>query len=158
MEPESSLSHSQVPSIFPYPETARTSRTHTTHFLKAILILSSPLLLGLPSVPRLFPSGCFIKNLYTPLFFPIRATCPAYLILLDFITRNIFDDKCRSLRSYLCSVFRSPVTYSRLGPNILPKNILSNFLSLPSSLSVRDQLLYLYKNNTQGYCSVYLNL
>jgi hypothetical protein len=27
--------------------------------------------------------------LYTPLLFPIRATCPAYLILFEIITRKV---------------------------------------------------------------------
>jgi hypothetical protein len=39
------------------------------------------LTLGLPS--GIFPSGFPTKTLYTLLLSPIRATCPAYLILLD---------------------------------------------------------------------------
>ena len=79
---------SPVQSIYPHPT--------------SILILSTHLRLGLSG--GLFPSGFPTKTLYTPISSPIRATCPAHHILLDFITRTILGEEYRSFSSSLCSL------------------------------------------------------
>ena len=55
---------------------------------------------------------------YTPpLSSPIRPSCPAHLIHLDFITRTILGEEYKSFSSSLCNLLHSPVTSSLLGPN-----------------------------------------
>jgi hypothetical protein len=67
---------SPIQSTYPHPTSYR-----------SILILSTHLRLALPS--GLFHSGFPTKALHAPLSSPTRATCPAHLFLLDFITRTI---------------------------------------------------------------------
>ena len=81
---------SPIQSIYPHP----------TSWI-SILILSTHLYLGLPS--GLPTSGFPTKTLYTPFSSPICATCPTYLILLDFIARTILGEEYKSFSSSLCN-------------------------------------------------------
>ena len=76
---------------------------------------------------------------------PIRVSCPAHLIFLDFITRTILGEQYKSFSSSLCNLLHSPVTLSLLGPNILLITTFSNTLSFLSSLNVSDQVSHPYK-------------
>ena len=96
---------SPIHSIYPHPASWR-----------SILILFTHLRLGLPS--GLFPSSFPTKTLYAPLSSSIRTTCPAHLILLDFITRTILGEEYKSFSSSLCNLLHFPVTSALLGPNI----------------------------------------
>jgi len=116
--------------------------TTTSHFLQ-VHLNKIHLRLFLPS--GLFPSSFLTKTLYTTLFYPIRVTCPAHPILLDFITRTILGEEYRSLSSSLCSFLHFLVTSSLLGPNILVSTLFSDTLSLRSSLNVSDQVSHPYK-------------
>ena len=91
-----------------------------------------------------------------PLSSPIRATCPAHIILLDFITRKILGEEYKSFSSSLCNLLHSPVTSSFLGPNILLNTMFSNTLSFLSSRCVNDQVSHPYK--TTGKIIVLYNL
>ena len=76
-----------------------------------------------------------------PLSSPIRATCPAHLILLDFITRTVLGEEYKSFSYSLCNLLHSPVTSSLLVPNILLNTNFSNTFSFLSSLNVNDQVI-----------------
>jgi len=150
MEPEGSLRHSQVPATSPYPVTALSSSPPpTSHFQKIHLRLG---LLGC-----LFPSDFPTKTLYTPLISLIRATWPACLILLDFITRTILGEEYRSLSSSLYIFLYNLVTSSLLGPNILLNTILKH--PQPTFLPPCERPSFTpIQNNRKNCSSVYRNL
>jgi hypothetical protein len=64
--------------------------------------------LGRPS--GLSPSGFPTSNLYTSFFSPIRATWPAYLIILDFIFLIILGEEYKSRSFSLLSFLHCPAS------------------------------------------------
>ena len=143
MEPESRYRIHKCPA--PAPILSQLDPVHIPHHTscRSILTESSHLRLGLPS--GLFPSGFPTKTLNTPLLSPKRVTFTAHLILLDFITRKILGEQYISLSSSLRSFLHSLATSSLLGQNILLRTVLSNTLSLHSSVNVSDQVSHPYK-------------
>jgi hypothetical protein len=153
MEAEGSSPYSQVPATCPYQEPARSSPyphillpEDSSQYYPSIYACVSLLFLSLS-----FP----IKNLCTPIVFPIRTTCPSHLTLSDFITLKTLGEEYRSLSSSFLSFLHSPVTSSLLGPNILLYTPFSNTHSLRSSLNMSDQVTHPY--TTTGKIVVFLD-
>jgi len=136
--------HLQVPASRPFPEAARASPFYHVPLPE---IHFNIILLTIPWFSKcLFPST---NTLYTSLLSPIRATCPAYFILLDLLTQNIFGEQFRSLSSSLCSFLHSPVISSLLRPNIPISTLFSNTLSPHFSLNLSDQVSLPYRTTSK---------
>ena len=89
MKPEGSLPHSQVPATCPYPRSDQSSPCPTSHLLEIhpyIILPSTPWSLQWSPLPRLPHQN----PVHAPPN-PHTATCPTYLILLEFITCTILD-------------------------------------------------------------------
>jgi hypothetical protein len=86
------------------------------------VMTSFHLRLGLPS--GLFPSD-FRTRIFALQISPIRAICPAHLILLDLFILIMFDEAYKFWISSLCSLLQ-PSPPDLLGPNILFSTLFPN--------------------------------
>ena len=130
MEPKSSIPYSQEPATRPYSEPdqpvhAPTSSYHKIHFN-----------IILPSAPESFEWSFSFLQVSLPK--PCRRLSPTCYMHLPFHS---------SWFVYPNNVvfFHFPVTSSLLGPNVLPRIIFSNVLSIRSSLIVSDQVSHPFK-------------
>jgi hypothetical protein len=128
MEPECSLPYSQELSNCIYPEPDQSRHHHTIWPLQD----STHLCFGLSS--GLIPSGFPTYNLYEFLFFPICATCPSHLILLDLIFHITLGEECRPWISSLCSFLHPPRFQFSAQRPVFKRPRLRSFLN------VRDQV------------------
>jgi len=130
--------------LFLYRARSIQSTPHPIYWI-SLLILSSHLRLGRPSgfsnsVPP-------TKTLYAPLLTPIRATCSAHHVILDFITRIIFGRSVPTNRyAPHCAVFSSTQLHSYLSPpKIFLNALFPNILYIRSFINVTEQVSRPYK-------------
>ncbi|PNF25245.1 hypothetical protein B7P43_G13294, partial [Cryptotermes secundus] len=123
----------------PCSEPDQSNPYHPILSLRSILIFSTHLRLGLPS--GLFPPGIPTDILYAFPISPIRATCPAHLILLDLIILIIV------MKLLIMQFSPTSCHFISLRSKYSPKKntLFSNTLRLRSSLNVRDQVSHPYR-------------
>ena len=108
MEPQSSLPYSQAPATCLCPEPTPSSPRNPFPipqdlYYPPIYVLVSPMV-SFPQVSPPKPCAHLSSS-------SIRATCPAHLILLDFITRTILGEYSE-LSSSLCNFLQSVAIFS----------------------------------------------
>jgi hypothetical protein len=90
---------------------------NSVHIVPSIFSSFSHIYLGLPSGP--FLSGFPTKILYVFLSFHMCATCPANLILFNFIILIIFGGEVKFCRSTLCNNNNNIMMFIYYSPNII---------------------------------------
>jgi len=90
--------------------------------------------------------------------FPIRATYPAYFILLYFITRTILGEQYRSLSSSLCSFSPLPCYLVPLRPKYSLQHPIFKHPQPTLLPQCKGPSFTPIQKNSQNYKSVHLNL
>ena len=139
------------------PILSQINPVHVTQFYVLKINFNTILLSTLCLPSALFASDVPTRTLHVSLLTPIRATCPAHLILLDLITWTILCEQYRSVSSSLCSLLHSLATSSLLNPNIFLSTLFSDTFNYVSP-SASETKFHTHKNNRQNYSSVNLNL
>jgi len=98
------------PYLLQYPPVSILGQPNPVHIPTSHLLEIHPNIIH-PSTPRSPQWALSLRfphqNPIHPLSSPIRATCPAHLNLLDFITRKIFGEEYRPLSFSLCNFLHS---------------------------------------------------
>jgi hypothetical protein len=105
--------------LSPVPFLRQISRVHAPHPTSWSFLIFSHLRVGLRS--GLFPSGLSAETLYAPVLSPMRATCPAHLILLGLISRITIQWGAQIIK--LLVMYSSPLSsyLSSLRPKYIPQ-------------------------------------